>query len=259
MTNLSGELRQGRLKWLTPERAVVVLPVLAGLVMAALIVPSGIWPLSERVNNQQEEVDLFRSKSIAVPQLRQQLAELSARQRLREQQLDRLLALVAGTSELNTFLAELNDLAYATGVVITTTEPGDVQRFIPETSPTGTTGGAPPAAGGEDGSAPAGDALLNKGLEKRSAGLTVQGGFLQVYGFLRALEQLQVFVIVSEMDITAQSQSKSQNENDEEPLPEIRMSLKLTAYGRQTDKTALVSNQNLEASTKEALQPLNPS
>ena len=238
MTNLSGELRQGRFKWLTPENAVVVLPVLAGLVLAALIVPSGIWPLSERVNNQQEEVDLFRSKSIAVPQLRQQLAELSARQRLREQQLDRLLALVAGTSELNTFLAELNDLAYATGVVITTTEPGDVQR--PR-------------------SAPGGDALLNKGLEKRSAGLTVQGGFLQVYGFLRALERLQVFVIVSEMNITAQSQSKSQNANDEEPLPEIRMSLKLTAYGRQTDKSALVSNQNPEASTKEASQSLNPS
>ena len=251
MTNLSGELRQGRFKWLTPENAVVVLPVLAGLVLAALIVPSGIWPLSERVNNQQEEVDLFRSKSIAVPQLRQQLAELSARQRLREQQLDRLLALVAGTSELNTFLAELNDLAYATGVVITTTEPGDVQRFIPQTPPGDATESSLSASGG--------DALLNKGLEKRSAGLTVQGGFLQVYGFLRALERLQVFVIVSEMNITAQPQSKSQNENDEEPLPEIRMSLKLTAYGQQTDKTALVSNQNPEASTKEALQPLNPS
>ena len=251
MTNLSGELRQGRFKWLTPENAVVVLPVLAGLVLAALIVPSGIWPLSERVNNQQEEVDLFRSKSIAVPQLRQQLAELSARQRLREQQLDRLLALVAGTSELNTFLAELNDLAYATGVVITTTEPGDVQRFIPQTPQGDATESSLPASGG--------DALLNKGLEKRSAGLTVQGGFLQVYGFLRALERLQVFVIVSEMNITAQPQSKSQNENDEEPLPEIRMSLKLTAYGQQTDKTALVSNQNPEASTKEALLSSDPS
>ena len=75
-----------------------------------------------------------------------------------------------------------------------------------------------------------------------------------MYGFLRALERLQVFVIVSEMNITAQPQSKSQNENDEEPLPEIRMSLKLTAYGRQTDKTALVSNKDLEVSTKEVLQ-----
>ena len=255
MTNLSGELRQARLKWLTPERAVVVLPVMAGLVMAALIVPSGICPLSERVNNQQAEVDLFRSKNIAVPQLRQQLAELSARQRLREQQLDRLLALVAGTSELNTFLAELNDLAYSTGVVITTTEPGDVQRFIPETSPTGTTGGAPPAAGGEDGSAPAGDALLNKGLEKRSAGLTVQGGFLPVYEFLRALEKLQVFVIVSEMDI--QSEAQSRTENNEVAAPKIRMSLELTAYGRQTVSNDPVNNKKPDIPPTETDQPLS--
>ena len=255
MTNLSGELRQGRFKWLTPENAVVVLPVLAGLVMAALIAPSGIWPLSERVNNKKEEVELLRSKSIAVPQLRQQLAELSARQRLREQQLDRLLALVAGTSELNTFLSELNDLAYATGVVITTTEPGDVQRFIAQASPAGTTDSAPPAAGGEAGSAPSGDALLNKGLEKRSAGLTVQGGFLPVYEFLRALEKLQVFVIVSEMDI--QSEAQSRTENNEVAAPKIRMSLELTAYGRQTVSNDPVNNKKPDIPPKETDQPLS--
>lgn len=255
MTNLSGELRQGRFKWLTPENAVVVLPVLAGLVMAALIAPSGIWPLSERVTNKKEEVELLRSKSIAVPQLRQQLAELSARQRLREQQLDRLLALVAGTSELNTFLSELNDLAYATGVVITTTEPGDVQRFIAQASPAGTTDSAPPAAGGEAGSAPSGDALLNKGLEKRSAGLTVQGGFLPVYEFLRALEKLQVFVIVSEMDI--QSEAQSRTENKEVAAPKIRMSLELTAYGRQTVSNDPVNNKKPDIPPKETDQPLS--
>ena len=255
MTNLSGELRQGRFKWLTPENAVVVLPVLAGLVMAALIAPSGIWPLSERVTNKKQEVELLRSKSIAVPQLRQQLAELSARQRLREQQLDRLLALVAGTSELNTFLSELNDLAYATGVVITTTEPGDVQRFIAQASPAGTTDSAPPAAGGEAGSAPSGDALLNKGLEKRSAGLTVQGGFLPVYEFLRALEKLQVFVIVSEMDI--QSEAQSRTENNEVAAPKIRMSLELTAYGRQTVSNDPVNNKKPDIPPKETDQPLS--
>ena len=254
MTNLSGVIGQDRLKWLTPERAVLVLPVLAGLAMAFLILPAGVWPISERLNNQQEEVDLLRSKSIAVPQLRQQLAELSARQRLREQQLDRLLALVAGTSELNTFLAELNDLAYANGVVITTTEPGEVQRFIPQVSPAAATDGAPPAAGGEDASAPSGDALLMKGLEKRSAGLTVQGGFLQVYGFLRALERLQVFVIVSEMNV--QSEAQSQGGNDDEASPKIRMFIKLTAYGRQTVSNELVNSKKSDISPEVTDQPL---
>ena len=130
-----------------------------------------------------------------------------------------------------------------------------MQRFIPETSPTGTTGGAPPAAGGEDGSAPAGDALLNKGLEKRSAGLTVQGGFLPVYEFLRALEKLQVFVIVSEMDI--QSEAQSRTENNEVAAPKIRMSLELTAYGRQTVSNDPVNNKKPDIPPKETDQPLS--
>ena len=247
MTNFSNESRQGLLQWLTPERAVQVLPLLAGVVVSGLILPAGVWPLSERVNNQQAEVDVLRTKSIAVPQMRQQLVLLLARQRLREQQLDRLLALVAGTSELNTFLSELDDLANANGVVITTTEPGDVQRFIPQSSPAGA---APP---------PSGDALLNKGLEKRSARLNVQGGFLQVYGFLRALERLQVFVIISEMNIKAQAQAQKQN--DEVASPQIRMSLTLTAYGRQTDEIESVDQQNqkLKVGAQEAIQPLDPS
>ena len=247
MTNFSNESRQGLLQWLTPERAVQVLPLLAGIVVAGLIVPAGVWPLSERVSNQQAEVDGLRTKSIAVPQMSVQFVLLSARQRLREQQLDRLLALVAGTSELNTFLSELDDLANANGVVITTTEPGDVQRFIPQSSPAGA---APP---------PSGDALLNKGLEKRSARLNVQGGFLQVYGFLRALERLQVFVIISEMNIKAQAQAQKQN--DEVASPQIRMSLTLTAYGRQTDEIESVDQQNqkLKVGAQEAIQPLDPS
>ena len=231
MTNFSGEIRQGRFKWLSPERAVLVLPMLAGFGLAFLILPAGVWPTVERVNRQQEVVDQLQTKTMAVPQLRQQLAELAMRQRLREQQLDRLLGLVAGTSELNTFLSELNDLANANRVAITTTEPGEVERFIPQIP--ASENAPPPAAGGEDPSAPSSDAMLNKGLEKRSAGLTVQGGFLQVYGFLRALERLQVLVIISEMDIQAEAQR--QGEDDAVDSPEIKMTLKLTAYGRQVD------------------------
>lgn len=253
MTNFSGEIHQGRLKWLSPERAVLVLPLLAGLGLALLILPAGVWPILERVNSQQEEVDQLRTKSMAVPQLRQQLAELSMRQRLREQQLDRLLALVAGTSELNTFLAELNDIANASRVVITTTEPGDVERFISQSAASDEA--APPAAGGEDPSAPSTDALLNKGLEKRSAGLTVQGEFLQVYGFLRALERLQVFVIISEMNIKADAQTRG--EDDAVGSPEITMSLKLTAYGRQMDAVQSVDQETpIDVSDRAVVQSL---
>ena len=40
----------------------------------------------------------------------------------------------------------------------------------------------------EDVSSSSGDALLQEGLEKRSASITVEGGFNQVLAFLRDLE-----------------------------------------------------------------------
>jgi hypothetical protein len=56
------------------------------------------------------------------------------------------------------------------------------------------------------------------------------------------------------MDI--QSEAQSRGENDEVVVPEIRMSLKLTAYGRQTDSNDLDNNKKLDIPSKETDQPL---
>ena len=146
MTNFSSFGRSGTLRWLSPERAVLLLPVLAGLALSVLVLSVGITPLSLRVKKQEAIVEDLSFKREMLPLLLQEFADLKLQQRQREQQLDRLLALVAGTSQLNTFLAQLNDISNALDVTITTTEPGEVQRFTAPAAPTGQ--GAPPAAGG---------------------------------------------------------------------------------------------------------------
>ena len=223
MTNFSGVRRNGFWTWLSPERALLVVPVLAGLGLSVLVFSVGITPLSLRVKEQESVVEDLSFKSEMLPLRRQELADLKQQQAQREQQLDRLLTLVAGTSQLNTFLAELNDLANANGVAITTTEPGAVERFTPPPTPTAQE--ASPQAAGLKAKVASSDALLNKGLEKRSAGLTVKGPFPQVLAFLQSLERLQVFVIISEMDVKAEAM-------------DVTMTLKLTAYGRQPDAEA---------------------
>ena len=88
--------------------------------------------------------------------------------------MDRLLKLVAGTSDLQTFLAELNDMGHLP-TWNHTTKPGAVERFEAPTQAGDQI--APPAAGGGTLPEVAGDPLLNRGLEKRSAALTVRGPF----------------------------------------------------------------------------------
>ena len=146
-----------RVIWLTPERAVLVVPVLIGLGLSVVVLSVGITPLTLRVREQSEVVEELTAKADFVPMLRQQLAVLKHKQEQRDQQLDRLLDLVAGTSELQTFLAELNDMGRFHNVVINTTKPVAVERFkaaAPAQVASPTSGGYP---------------LLNRRLEKRSA------------------------------------------------------------------------------------------
>lgn len=227
MTNFSGVGRQGIWSWLTPERAVLVVPVLAGLGLSMALLSVGVTPLTIRVREQNQVVEQLTSKAELLPLLRQQLAAVKNQQLERDQQLDRLLELVAGTSELHTFLAGLNDLARVHNVAITTTKPGAVERFKAPRPVQDQV--APPAPGGEDSPSPGGDPLLNRGLEKRSAVLTVKGPFQQVLAFLQSLEYLEVFVIISEMNV------REQNLQTEDGVgqPEVVMDLTLTAYGRQ--------------------------
>ena len=146
MTNFSGIGRQGLWSWLTPERAVLVIPVLAGLGVSMALLSVGVTPLTIRVREQSEVVEQLTSKAEFVPVLRQQLAALKQEQEERDQQLDRLLDLVAGTSELQTFLAELNDMGRLHKVAITTTKPGAVKRFQPPPPVQARRQVAPPAA-----------------------------------------------------------------------------------------------------------------
>ena len=227
MTNFSGIGRKEFWSWLTPERAVLVGPVFAGLGLSLALFGFGVAPLTLRVREQSEIVAELQSKADFVPVLLQQFAELKRKQTERDQQLDRLLALVAGMSELQTFLARLNDMARLNNVEITTTKPGDVERYMAE-KPTQTQD-APPAAEGGDVQEIADDPLLNRGLERRSAELTVTGSFEQVLAFLQSLELLETFVVISDMNIQEQS---LRSENGFE-RSKVAMDLTLSAYGRQ--------------------------
>ena len=121
MTNFSSGRAPRAAAWMTPERAVVLIPILLGVLIASLLLIFGFTPLSVLVRDRQATVDQLKLKRDAVPGLREELALLRADQETRETQKDQLLGLIAGTADLATFLAELNTLALAESVTITAT------------------------------------------------------------------------------------------------------------------------------------------
>lgn len=241
MTNFQANAPTTKLRWLTPERAVLVLPIAAGLLVSVLLASLAVTPLLVRLQGQREQVEQLRRLRDNVPLLRQQLEAELARLEERQLQQESLLQLVAGTGELDTFLAELNDLADRIGVTITRAEPGEVQTYQPPPKPVdGEEAPPPPAAGGE-GTAPK-DPLLREGLERRSAKLGVSGSFAGLLRFMRALESLQVFVEVSDLTLKSPQANANAKQGAAVAASPLDLSLTLSAYGRQASEPTVAAD-----------------
>ena len=225
MTNFQLDNNRPIAAWLTPERAVVLVPILAGLALATTLVAVVITPQVVQLRESRSVVDVMEQKSDALPGLVQVLAQRRLEQAEVMAQQQRLLALIAGTGELETFLAQLNDLADRHLVVVTSTVPGAVERASVPVAPSETD---PPAAGAVDLSI--GDPLLMQGLEKRSARIQVEGSFVQVLAFLRSLENIEVFVVTEDLSVVA-----APGASKDEAI-KVRFGLTLLAYG--SDRSA---------------------
>ena len=232
MTNFQTNAVKRQLNWLTPENSVLVLPIVGGAVLAGIIAIGAVTPVLVNLRDQKSKLDVLLSQQSELPALGQRLQDLSKQQEARQRQQDLLLTLLAGTNELTTFLAELDQLALTAGVALETTEPGAIERYVPPVDPVAN--GAPPPPSGNSAAASdqSLDPLLSPGLEKRSATITVLGSYTAVLSFLQALEQLQVFVIVSDLQMNAESSGSQVSEK--EFL--TRMSLVLTAYGQSPER-----------------------
>ena len=130
MTNFQAEINRPPAAWLTPERAVVVVPILAGLALAATLASAVITPQLVQLRERRSVVDVLEQKSNALPGLVETLGQRRLEQSEVMTQQQRLLALIAGTTQLETFLAQLNDLAKKHQVVVRSTDPGTVEGAL---------------------------------------------------------------------------------------------------------------------------------
>lgn len=231
MTNFQAGAVPSR-RWITPERAVLVLPVLAGVGLAVLLLLLGFSPLLLQVQKRSDVVVELERKSRDLPLLRRQLDALLQRQARTGAQQERLLELVAGTGALNTWLAQLNRLAVREGVAIQLLEPQAIELYVPPPPPPAGGATAAPAAAGTRPPASA-DPLLAPNLEKRSAVITVQGPFPKLVAFLQHLELLHMIVIASEMELELVPQQSQPTGAVAAPTAvPVKLKLKLSAYGR---------------------------
>ena len=228
MTNFQSQRSSLPLQWLTPERTLFLFPLLVNVGFAAAILLLLVAPMWQLTRERKEVVEGLLLKSRELPQLKKDLRNQQQSLLQLQEQESRLLSLLAGTKELDTFLSQLNDLAVLHQVTVTSTEPGEIQTWSPPLEEQDVVEEDLQEQSSE--MSITSDPLLQEGLMKRSASIAVKGPFTQVMAFLQDLESLEVFVITSDLEIQAVRASEQGDTDGQKP--ETELALELSAYGR---------------------------
>jgi hypothetical protein len=249
MTNLQGPSKGVKLP-ISPEQALVVLPALGGVVLAAVVAGAGLVPLHGQLTAQEERLRTFRDQEQQLPLLRRQQSTLLDQLKRAEQQEERVMQLVSDVEQLDTLLTALNRLAAATGVVIMTVEP---EKSAP--SP------ATPAAGQPVGQPAEAKPKQDERFSKRSYLMILEASYGGLLEFLRRAEALNTAVLVSDLEVAGgKSTGVVDAQQGSAQVAKLNVKLRLTAYQRVLEKKEKekVGDPRVEEGASEGLPPALP-
>ena len=227
MTNLSPDRPAWRHR-ITRERVLVAVPAVLGLALASGVFAAVGWPGLDRFDQQRQRIAELESKRDTLPLLEAQLkqGDKSLDEAMQQQAL--LVDLVAGRGQIQTFLAQLSRISTASGVVINRYEP------VPPASSSEASNRSRTRKQNNKGSgsgAPSNDPLKALGYEKTSVLLQVEGPYQGLLQFLRGMEQLELLVQPSDLELTAVEDPANASD---QPLvigpPRTRLKLRLTFF-----------------------------
>ena len=164
-------------------RQLLLLPLALGGVVALALLGGWVIPQLQKLNEANQRQAQKQATAAGIPLLRQQLDQtITATQRAELQQA-RLLALIAGSGDLATFLTQVDRQAQRHGVQLDVLQPA---------KPKGVPGAPAPPATAAPAEPP--DPLAGAGLQATQMQLKAVGTYPNLLGFIRAMERLSLLV-----------------------------------------------------------------
>ncbi|MEB3321467.1 MAG: hypothetical protein VKI81_01435 [Synechococcaceae cyanobacterium] len=235
MTNL----QQGapRLEREHLQRLWLGVPIAAGALLATLLTAFVLVPLGSGVRRDALRLQELQALRDQVPLLRRQLAALDATEEKVDRQQARLFELVTGSGDLSTFVSALDQEARAAGVQLRLYEPQAAPQAGEEAPAGGRPGQRRGSAAEEEqearkkAAAEPGAALLEvEGLQRRSVLVSARGSFPALLRFLRGVEERNLLVVQSDLQLLLQEAQQQQDQNAP-PRPEpVELKLLMSLY-----------------------------
>lgn len=206
-----------------------LVPLAAGGLVGLVLLGAWVIPTLQRLNEADQRLIQKQAKVAQVPVLRQQLEQsLQEEQRVGVQR-SKLLALIAGSGDLATFLAQVDREAQRYGVQLDVLEPA-----VPPPPPRGAA--AKQQAKEEQAAPPPVDPLQKSGLAAESLTLAAQGNYPNLLAFMRGVERLSLLVRQSDLAMKIQERGRGAQEGTlVQPPTELRF--KVTLYSQKPATT----------------------
>jgi len=217
MTNL----QPGQSPPLRRDWWLVGLPMAAGVVLSAVLAAVAVWPAWQRLQIDQQELEQLAEQRQRLPLLRAQLVKLSDNVAQEQQRSRQILGLIAGSGQINTFMAQLSAEAQRSGVALDGYEP------ITIAAPVADAQAAKPKPAKDKTPASPPDPLLAPGLQKTSLLLSARGTGPQLLDFLRRLEALSLLVVQSDLGLKHEVKEAAKPGSPMANSTQLRLSLSL--------------------------------
>ena len=198
-------------------------PFLLGLTFAGGLLGTAVLPSWQQMQDKQLELDLLTEQRERLPLLRRQLQQLEEQLELAGRRNALILGLIAGSGELETFMAQLSQQAAKAGVLLDGYEP--VQLEEPQTPKKDSKRSSKNSKAVSV--SPPKDPLLAPGLKKTSVLLSARGTGPQLLDFLRRLERLSLLVVQSDLTLKSGGNTKDEEGRVEVEPTELRLNLGL--------------------------------
>ncbi|MCP9928319.1 hypothetical protein [Cyanobium sp. CH-040] len=204
MTNLQQTV--DRDQELLQRRLLLGVPIGVGAVLSALVFGALVVPQWLSLREKSGRIEQARDLEQRLPLLRDQLAKTSQDQEQAEQRRQKILTLIQGSGEFQTFLAQLDREARRNGVQLDLFEP--MVAAPPPAEPAAQGGAAPPNQAGAEKAGEGAEAakprspLEAAGLKSESVVLSAQGRYPSLLAFMRAVERLSLLVVPSNFAIS---------------------------------------------------------
>ena len=222
MTNLY-QKKEKRRKLITPENAVLFIPIFSSIIIMITILSGFLVPQSLKVKQRLEQKKFLEEKISFIPIYENKLKELEHKKTKVLSQQGRLIGLVAGEKDLKTLLNQINSITINNNIKIIEVKPIIEKKLITSRK--------------KDNKNATNDPLLQPSLYKYSFKLIVEGKYNDIIEMLREIEMLETFIIANNLQVQIvkniqNSLKNTSKRNDIDIL--TKLIVELTSYGRKT-------------------------